>query len=372
MKKRVLLVSRSLTPPWDEASKNFARTLALNSTMSSIAVLNDGESAEFPPTVEQIPLYSRPRLDWRQRARLLGLRRRRDDFDVIHYLFTPTVVNAALFRNLLGGGTARSVQTIASLNGREYTPAQARRIVFADQVVTYSDFSKARLEALGVTNVETIQPGIDLSAFARKSPDAAMAESLGIHDRDFVLMYPGEYVRLGATDSLVAILPALVAAIPEVKLVFACRIKNQADEDKKRAVLDAIQAQGLGSHVAFTDTVADMPALYNLADVILFPVENMTGKFDVPLAVVEAMACEKPVIVSDLPVLAEFTTEETALVVRTGDRGHLIERIRELHDHPGLRARVGAAARAHAERWFDIGRVASRYEQVYERLAGAR
>jgi glycosyltransferase involved in cell wall biosynthesis len=367
---RVLLVSRSLTPPWDEASKNFARVLALRSR-SSVAILNDAPSDAFPTRVEQIHLYSRPELGWRQRARLLRLRRRRGDFDVIHYLFTPTFLNSVLFRTVLGGGRARTVQTVASLNGRQYTSAQAKRVMFADRIVTYSDFSRDRLVALGVPEVRTIQPGIDLATFSPAPADAAVRAAYGIEPDEFVVMYPGEYVRLGATDSLVAVLPELVAAIPRLRLVFGCRIKNQADAQKKAEVIEAIAARGLSEHVAFTDTVIDMPSLYNMADVVLFPVENMTGKFDVPLAVVEAMACAKPIVISDLTVLAEFTDDDTALVVPLGDRAALVEQVRRLHVDASLRAKHGAAARAYAERWFDIETVAERYDEIYDELTEA-
>jgi glycosyltransferase involved in cell wall biosynthesis len=369
---RVLLVSRSLTPPWDEASKNFARVLALRAQRVDVTILNDGQSNEFPAGITQLPLYTKPHLDWSQRFRLLRLRSQRNAFDVLHYLFTPTVVNATLFRTLLGGGRARSVQTIASLNGRDYTPAQARRVIFADRVVTYSEYSRSRLEALGIPNVQAIQPGIDLTAFAPRQRNDALAEQLGISADSFVLMYPGEYVRLGAVDSLVAILPRLVEAIPNVTLVLACRIKNNADAEKKREITATLEAAGLLSRVVFTDTVRDMPSLYNVADVMLFAVENMIGKFDVPLAVIEAMACEKPVVISDLPVLAEFTSDETAVVVRTGDRDHLVSRILELHADPAARARIGKAARKYTKTWFDIEQVAERYEQVYESLASTQ
>jgi mannosyltransferase len=368
--KKVLLVSRSLTPPWDEASKNFARVLALRNQASEMTVLTDSVSDEFPARVVQLPIYSKPTLDWGQRLRLLTLRRVRNRYDIIHYLFTPTILNSTLFRRFLSSRRARSIQTIASLNGKEYTAKEFARLIFADQVITYSDYSKRRIEAASTVAVETISPGIDLENFARRPPDAAFASSLGIDAGDLVAMYPGEYVRLGATDTLVAVLPKLIAAVPNLLLVFGCRVKTAEDLAKKNEVVAAIAAAGLGERVAFTDTVRDMPLLYNLADIVLFPVENMVGKFDVPLAVIEAMACEKPVIVTDLPVLAEFTTADNAVTVAPGDQDALVAAVALLAADPALRNRIGESARAYTKARFDIEDVAARYEAVYERLAG--
>lgn len=370
--KRVLLVSRSLTPPWDEASKNFARVLALRNEASQMTVLTDGHVDEFPARVKQVPIYSRPRLSWGQRLRLLRLRGARNRFDVVHYLFTPTATNSMLFRTLLSGGSARSVQTVASLNGKDYTAKQVRQLLFADRIITYSDFSRVRLEQLGCARVETIHPGINLDLFANRPRDPELAAALGIPDDAFVVMYPGEYVRLGATDSLVAVLPRLLEAIPNLTLVFGNRVKNAADNEKKAEVIETIRAAGLSDHVVFTDTVRDMPALYNLADVVLFPVENMVGKFDVPLAVIEAMACEKPIVISNLPVLAEFTSDTTTVVIGPGDRDALVGAVVRLHADPVLRATIGREAREYARSAFDIEDVAARYEAVYESLARRR
>jgi glycosyltransferase involved in cell wall biosynthesis len=368
---KVLLVSRSLTPPWDEASKNFARVLALRAEGSEMTVLTSGVTNEFPERVTQLPIYSRPVLDWAQRLRLLRLRSLRNRFDVVHYLFTPTRLNSTLFRRIMGGGSARSLQTIASLNGRDYTSEEIRQLIFSDQVVTYSEFSRRKLERLGIANAETIQPGIDLSRFSKSKPSAKLAGQLRVSTGDYLALYPGEYTRLGATDTLVEVLPELVRRVPNLVLVFGCRIKNPADAEKKRQVAAAIEAAGLRSHAVFTDTISDMPALYNLADVVLFPVETMVGKFDVPLSVIEAMACEKAVVVSDLEVLAEFVTDDTAVTIRAGDRRALVDSVARLAANPQLAAKLGANARRYVEKWFDIDKIAARYEAVYERLAGA-
>ena len=92
-----------------------------------------------------------------------------------------------------------------------------------------------------------------------------------------------------------------------IKFLFACRIKNDADAKKKELVKRKLKEAGALNSVRFSDTFSDMPKLYNLADIITFPVSNMAGKFDVPLVIIEAYACGKPVILSDLPAFKEFS-----------------------------------------------------------------
>ena len=132
--------------------------------------------------------------------------------------------------------------------------------------------------------------------------------------------------------------------------------------------MDAIERMGLSDHVVYTDPVPDMPSLYNLADVVVFPILTMGLKFDVPLAVVEAMACAKPVVISDLPLLAEFSSAENAVVVRAGHVDDYLDAVESLARDESGRADIGSRARAFAEREFDIRDISSRYEAIYRSL----
>src|SRR6185369_1985978 len=112
--------------------------------------------------------------------------------------------------------------------------------------------------------------------------DAAALAGYGISNDDFVVMFNGEYVRLDATDDIVASLPELFAKIPNAKFVFANRIKDPKDVIKREEVRETLKANGILDRVVFTDTfpdIGDMSKMYNIADIIVFPVRNMKGKF---------------------------------------------------------------------------------------------
>jgi glycosyltransferase involved in cell wall biosynthesis len=175
-------------------------------------------------------------------------------------------------------------------------------MLYADVLVVYSDFTKRILAELGFSNVMRIYPGINLDFFTPAPKNKALKETFDIQEDDIVLVYPGEYTRLGGTDALVEALLHTIPQLPNLKMIFACRIKNNDDIVKKKSVQHIFHTNGLGDNVKFVETVPNMHEMYNLADVVLFPVEKMGGKFDVPLTVIEAYASKKPVIISDLPV----------------------------------------------------------------------
>ncbi len=111
-----------------------------------------------------------------------------------------------------------------------------------------------------------------------------------------------------------------------------------------------------------------MSDIYNLCDLSLFPVRNMQGKFDIPLAVIEAMACKKPVILSDLPILKEIAKANNSVIIKAGDTQQLAEKILELHNSPDLRLQLGSAARKFTQDNFDIQKIAQRYQDLYQKI----
>ena len=80
-----------------------------------------------------------------------------------------------------------------------------------------------------------------------------------------------------------------------------------------------------------------MEDIYNLCDISIFPARTMAGKFDIPLAVIEAMACGKPVIASNLERLKYFLNNENSILIPPGNREALKENILYLYNNPEKR-----------------------------------
>ena len=83
------------------------------------------------------------------------------------------------------------------------------------------------------------------------------------------------------------------------------------------------------------------------------------------LVALEAMAAARPVVASDIGGLSEIVAPgETGLLVAPGDAGELSDAIARLLDDPGLRARMGTAARERVE-LFSPQRIVPRIVDVY-------
>ncbi len=372
--KNVLLATRPLVPPWDEASKNFAYFLGREVSGYDLTLLTTSESlSNLPSTVREEPIFSSNHFDFFAKQRLFSyLRKARGAFDITHYLFTPTKLNTSLIRFLAHPTRGKTIQTIATLREDLYSKQELRSLLFADQLIVYTDLTKQKLERLGLTNVTRIYPGIDLNRYQPQKKDPSTLSRYNLSPQDFLVIYPGEYTRLGATDMLTETFITYFAEHPDstMKFLFACRIKNEADSTKRETIRSAVKKHGLENKILFDENHAttDMAALYNTADVVIFPVHDLKGKFDVPLIIIEAYACGKPVILSDLPQFREFANERICVTIPKDSGPKLIESLAQLKENPEQCVVLGENARRFVKDHFDLKNTAKQYEEIYAAL----
>ncbi len=369
--KKILLITRPLTPPWDEASKNFAYYLAKNVSGFEFHVMGCGTRLDMPETVVQEPVYTGANFNLYQKIRsLLYQYHTRNTFDIAHYFFTPTKLNSFLIKKFIQTDKIKSIQTIATLREDIFKDESIKKLMFGDLLITYSNHAKDKLETLGFSNVERTYPGIDLIQYSPAPKDELLMKQWDIAAEDFIVSWPGEYVRLGATNDIVDMITMnkKVIRANKIKFIFACRVKNSQDAKKKAYVIERLQANNISDHVIFTDTFKDMAALYNLSDIVIFPVRDMKGKFDVPLAAIEPMACGKPVIISDLPILCEFANSQNAVTIEAGNPSRLWETVFDLRFNKEKRNQLGLAGRKFVEENFDIRNIARQYADIYNKL----
>jgi len=115
-------------------------------------------------------------------------------------------------------------------------------------------------------------------------------------------------------------------------------------------------------NVTFTGWVEDIRGAYGAGDVFCFPskVENQG------IVVLEAMACGKAVVLSDIPVFREYYEDGHDCLI-CSDRAEFRAALDRLAADPDLRDRLGENARATA-REHGLDRVGDRLVEVYDGL----
>jgi len=87
-----------------------------------------------------------------------------------------------------------------------------------------------------------------------------------------------------------------------------------------------------------------------------------------PNSIVEAMACGKPIIASDVGGIPDMIGEESGILVPPGDKRALTEAILRLARDEGLRRQMGAAAKDRYEKLFSPKAVVPLMLETYHRI----
>ena len=194
-RKKILLVTRPISPPWDEASKNFAYYLAKNiGDGFEMNMMTKEVMPGLSQNIVQHPIYTTSEiadfgLGQKLKASLFQYRTK-GLFDINHYFFTPTKLNSLLIKTCLSSKKTKTIQTVATLREDLLSDDDLKNILFADLIITYSDYAKNKLESLGFENVKRIYPGIDIEKFKPETKNMKTMDILSIRPGDFIIAYP--------------------------------------------------------------------------------------------------------------------------------------------------------------------------------------
>lgn len=204
--------------------------------------------------------------------------------------------------------------------------------------------------------------GVDTTVF-RPISDRSMLRNVlrkyGVFDRGYIL-YVGNVASRKNLPALVEAYADVRSEIGQRKLVI-CGAKEGNAED----VFDAVKHLDLGDDVVFTGYVedADLPALYNGADLFVLP--SKCEGFGIPL--LEAMACGIPVIANKCLSMPEVVGD-AGILVNCGDVSTLARAIRDTMEDESLRhsLRESGLERAREFTWPNTARSTL---EVYEQVA---
>ena len=145
-----------------------------------------------------------------------------------------------------------------------------------------------------------------------------------------------------------------------------------------RSTLEArARAEGLGAKVRFLGHVPDDDVVAHMHACDLFVLPSVTRAETFGVVQLEAMACGRPVISTDLPTGVPWVNRhgETGLVVPPGDAPALATALNTLLADETRRRALGHAARARVEEAFTVTRMteasAALYRQVLAEARGA-
>jgi glycosyltransferase involved in cell wall biosynthesis len=232
----------------------------------------------------------------------------------------------------------------------------------SDAVVAITDDFDATLDGWGVapetrTVIENWAPLDELPPRDRDNP---WRKEMGFGDR-FLFLYAGTLGMKHNPD----VLHALAEAEPTADVVV---VSEGMGAERLQALLKARPLDNL--HLLPFQPWEALPDVLGAADVLMVLLEAGAGAFSVPSKILTCLCAGRPILAA-VPAanLGARTIRgaEAGLVVAPGEPEQFLAAARQLRTDAGLRGRMGASARSHAEQAFDIEAITDRFTDVMDR-----
>ena len=239
----------------------------------------------------------------------------------------------------------------------------------AAHVFTICEGLRRDIAARGIPphKVTVIPNAVDIDTFEPGgTPDAALKASLGL-DGATVLGFIGSFYAYEGLDLLLAALPGLLRARPDVRVLL---VGGGPQED-------ALEAQarqlGVADQVVFTGRVphAEVQRYYDLVDILCYPRHSMRlTELVTPLKPLEAMAQGRLLVASDVGGHRELIRHgETGMLFQAGSADALAQAVLGLLGRRSEWRALRAAGRGFVETERNWRASAAHYRPVFESLS---
>ncbi|GAB1819386.1 glycosyltransferase family 4 protein [Herbidospora sp. RD11066] len=239
----------------------------------------------------------------------------------------------------------------------------------ADAVVTLAETMVGEIVERGVPRerIFLAPNAVDASLLSAEYDGASLRRQYGIGDHEIVIGSVSSIVAYEGFATMLSAAALLKQSGTPVKVLLV------GDGTERENLLAQVNKLGIGDIAILPGRVGPDEALQAQAaiDIFICPREDLrVCRLVTPLKPVEAMALGKPVILSDLPALAELIGGgEPGVLVQAGNPEALASAVAELRDDPERRRKMGAAGREEVAAKRTWSSLANTYREIYESLA---
>ncbi|MFP3989196.1 glycosyltransferase [Streptomyces sp. E11-3] len=223
---------------------------------------------------------------------------------------------------------------------------------WAARVICVSAAERDTGRRSGISAQCTVIPnGVDLARFRPPRPDRVTP------DAGPLVVCVGRLCQQKGQDVLLAAWPAVLRELPDARLAL---VGDGPDAARLR--------ESAPASVRFVGAVDETVDWYHAADLVVLP-SRWEG---MALAPLEAMACGRPALVTDVDGARESLPPELAphCLVPPGDSEALARALVGLMRDPGHRSALGDQAHRHVRARHDIRRTTGAVAEVYRELLG--
>ncbi len=206
--------------------------------------------------------------------------------------------------------------------------------------------------------------GVDLEKFKPEEKRKSLLKNYGLSRQDKIILFVGGLDKNHYFKGLPLLFRAIkIISQDEIKLLVVGK------GDLLPFYREKSREMSLENQVIFAGYVPDdyLAGHYNLADVFVLPSVDRSEAFGIVL--LEAQACGKPVIASNLPgVRTVLKNGETGFLFKVGNAEDLAKKLVYILENESVKLRMGEQARKYMEEKYDIKLISQHLEEIYQDL----
>ena len=289
-----------------------------------------------------------------------------EELDILHVHYAiPHAAVAYMAKQILLTHNIK-IPVVTTLHGTDITLVGSNKSFFpvaefsinsSDGVTTVSNQLKRQTEeTFNVQNdIRVIYNFIDFERFRKTDKDhfkKAIAP-----DGEKIMVHVSNFRKVKRVEDVIRVYEKVQAIMP-------CKLMLIGDGPEREKMEQLCRKIGLCSEIRFLGKQDAVEELLAVADIFVLPSQNESFG----LAALEAMACEVPVVSSNIGGLPEVNIDgKTGYLCKVGDIQGMADRVVSILEDPETHQKFRCAAFEHAKT-FDIENILPVYEDYYKEI----
>ncbi len=240
---------------------------------------------------------------------------------------------------------------------------------WTDHIICSSELHKAvccKNLFLSPDKLSVVYGCVDSDKFSSKAYDSSIRKSLNIAEDDYVVCLLGRLSPVKGHEYAVKAVSLLKNLQTKVKLL-CIGYESERTTDWLKGEAERL---GVADRLVSIGRCDNLPAVLNSIDVGII---TSLGSEANSRATLEYMACEKPVVVTNVGVLPELVVEgQNGFVIEKGNSEKLADALQKLVLNKDLCKNMGLASRKRVEEKFTLEQFGKKMEAVYEKVRDER
>ncbi len=287
--------------------------------------------------------------------------------DIIHVHWPIAGIVGILFKKLFRKKYIVTVYGVEVYVGK-FTFLVKSILKNADYVIYISNYTKSRTPIRKSENSESvISLGIDHVRFNPLIRNNNPREKLGISDTDKIIFSIGRLIERKGFPYLIKAMKIMIEKYPDIKLIIGGKGPEMDN------LVELIHELKLNENIQMIGYIESelLPYYYASADVFVIPsiIDSSGDTEGLGLVTVEAMACETPVIGSNVGGITDvIDDEETGFLVEQKNSEEIADKIIFYLDNPEKARQFGIAGAKKAREIFNWETYTRKTIEIYRKV----